>query len=80
MCENLLALLVERSAVSVVALRLGMTGLLPRNDFQTSHWPGDDDCMELSSTTDVLGFTPRQLPPSPREPQPEPLGRCLMPG
>lgn len=47
LCENWLALLGERSAVSVVSLRLGMTGLLPRNAFQASHWLGDDDCGEL---------------------------------
>lgn len=44
---NLLGLLVERSAVAVVSLRLGMTGTLPRNDFQASHWWGDDDFVEL---------------------------------
>lgn len=47
LCENLLALLVERTPVSVVSLRLGMTGMLPRNAFQASHWLGDDDCAEL---------------------------------
>lgn len=47
LCENWLALLAERSAISVVSLRLGMTGLLPRNDFQASHWLGDEDCAEL---------------------------------
>lgn len=45
--ENLLALLVQRSTVSVVSLRLGMTGVLPSNEFQASHWLGDGDCAEL---------------------------------
>lgn len=56
LCENLLSLLFERSGVSVVSLRLGMTGTLPSNDFQASHWLGDDDCIELmrcSLTADV---------------------------
>lgn len=47
LCENWLTLLAERSGVSVVSLRLGMTGSLPRNAFQASHWLGDDDCAEL---------------------------------
>lgn len=107
LCEHLLELVVQRSAISVVNLRLGLTGKLPRNAFQASHWLGDDDCMELmrcsltaevtsgayfgtsngglgfwelSPSTADLGFTPRQLPPAPDEPEPEPVGRCLMPG
>ena len=106
--EHLLALLVERSTVSVVSLRLGLTGTLPSNGFQASHWLGDDDCRQLmrcavtadvscgsyfgmsdgsrgvwdlSPTTADLGYLPRQLPPpTPAEPQPQPVGRCLMPG
>jgi uronate dehydrogenase len=106
LCENLLTLLVERSSVTVVSLRLGMTGTLPANGFQASHWLGDEDCgalMRCSVTADVrngayfgmsngarafcdlsptetnLGFAPRQLPPDPVKPTPEPIGRCLMP-
>lgn len=41
--ENILGLLVERSPISVVALRLGMTGKLPDTDYEAGQWLGDDD-------------------------------------
>jgi hypothetical protein len=41
--ENLLRLLTERSSISVVALRLGMTGKLPDTDYEAGQWLGDDD-------------------------------------
>jgi NAD+ dependent glucose-6-phosphate dehydrogenase len=41
--ENLLRLLTERTGVSVVALRLGMTGKLPDTDYEAGQWLGDDD-------------------------------------
>jgi hypothetical protein len=41
--ENLLRLLVERTSVSVVALRLGLTGKLPDTRYEAGQWLGDDD-------------------------------------
>jgi nucleoside-diphosphate-sugar epimerase len=41
--ENILRLLTERTPISVVALRLGLTGHLPESDYHVSHWLGDGD-------------------------------------
>ncbi len=60
-CENLLGLLAVRSPVSVISLRLGLTGLLPTNAFRSSHWLGDDDFERLlrgalATTVDVGAY------------------------
>lgn len=45
--ENLLGLLAERAPVSVVCLRLGLTGALPPDDYAAGQWLGDRDYAEL---------------------------------
>ncbi|HYP46398.1 MAG TPA: NAD(P)-dependent oxidoreductase [Propionibacteriaceae bacterium] len=45
--ENLLALLTERADLSVVCLRLGLTGMLPPDEYAASQWLGDRDFAEL---------------------------------
>ena len=45
--ENLLRLLTERTAVSVVCLRLGLTGHLPAAPRQPEHWLGSTDFSRL---------------------------------
>ena len=45
--ENLLRLLTERTAVSVVCLRLGLTGHLPAAPRQPEHWLGSTDFGQL---------------------------------
>ena len=45
--ENLLRLLTERTSITVAALRLGLTGMLPETSFEVSHWLGDDDFARL---------------------------------
>jgi nucleoside-diphosphate-sugar epimerase len=47
LCENLLGLLAERSGVSVVCLRLGLTGAPPTTPRARGHWLGDDDYANL---------------------------------
>ena len=54
--ENLLGLLVERTPISAIALRLGLTGKLPDSDYEAGQWLGDDDFGRLlrgALTTDV---------------------------
>ena len=41
--ENLLRLLVERTSISAVALRLGLTGKLPETRYEAGQWLGDAD-------------------------------------
>lgn len=45
--ENLLRLLTERSNISVVCLRLGLTGALPSTPHAVSQWLGSDDYANL---------------------------------
>lgn len=45
--ENLLGLLAERLPISVVCLRLGLTGTLPPDDYAASQWLGNHDFDEL---------------------------------
>ncbi|MBA3529041.1 MAG: NAD(P)-dependent oxidoreductase [Propionibacteriaceae bacterium] len=55
--ENLLRLLTERSNISVICLRLGLTGALPTTPHAVSQWLGSDDYAHLlrrSLTAEVV--------------------------
>lgn len=45
--ENLLGLLAERAPISIVCLRLGLTGMLPPDAYAASQWLGDGDFASL---------------------------------
>lgn len=47
MCEHVLRLLAERLNISIVCLRLGLTGYDPATQHLRTRWLGDDDCADL---------------------------------
>ncbi len=49
--ENLLGLLAERSGISIVCLRLGLTGALPTTPHAASQWLGSNDYARLLHAT-----------------------------
>ena len=58
-CQNPFGLPVERSGISGVSLLLGMTGALPTNEIQSSHWLGADEIGHMIISRNGI---PWQLP------------------